>query len=147
MHSGTLNPNYYPYMGDQPEKKKKGENAISRGAQHITGGGRLDQAMADIHSNPRLFVYVTGGLSNHEVVNIANLQSQLSAQIIPGSNEIFTVEEYLSQVGNLHRAETLADFKQRINNEAAIYEAENEDASELLGNNEGEADLDFSINF
>lgn len=52
--------------------------------------------MADIHANPRLFVYVTGGLSHHEVVNIANLQNQISAQIIPGSNEIYSVEEYLS---------------------------------------------------
>jgi len=75
MHTGTLSANDYPYMGDQPEKKKKGGNFVSRGAQHVTGGGRLDQAMADIHANPRLFVYVTGGLSNHEVVNIANLQT------------------------------------------------------------------------
>ena len=52
--------------------------------------------MTDIHNNPRLFVYVTGGLSHHEVVNIANLQGELPAQIIPGSNEIYNVEEYLS---------------------------------------------------
>ena len=52
--------------------------------------------MTDIHNNPRLFVYVTGGLSHHEVVNIANLQGELPAQIIPGSNEIYSVEEYLS---------------------------------------------------
>ena len=103
--------------------------------------------MADIHSNPRLFVYVTGGLSNHEVVNIANLQGEIPAQIIPGSNEIFNVEAYLQQLGSLHRRETLVEFKNRIMSEAAVYEAENVDDDELLGNGEGEADLDFSINF
>ena len=33
MHTGTLNPNEFPFMGDQPEKKRaKGENFVARGA-------------------------------------------------------------------------------------------------------------------
>lgn len=103
--------------------------------------------MNDIHNNPRLFVYVTGGLSHHEVVNIANLQAELPAQIIPGSNEIFTVEEYLTQLNSLHRTETLAEFNSRIMSEAAIYEANEDNEDELLGNPEADPDLDFTINF
>jgi len=83
----------------------------------------LDKAMSDIHNNPRLFVYVTGGISHHEVVNIANLQKELNAQIIPGSNEIFSVDEYLTQLSGLHKPNTLPDFNSRIMCEASIYEA------------------------
>ena len=43
MHLQTLDPREYPYMGDQPEKKRKaGEDFVSRGAKNIKGGGRLD---------------------------------------------------------------------------------------------------------
>ena len=146
MHQQALDPRDYPYMGDQPEKKRKaGEDFVSRGAKNIKGGGRLDQAMTDIHNNPRLFVYITGGLSHHEVVNIANLQGEIPAQIIPGSNEIYNVEEYLAQMGSLHKRETLVEFKNKIMTES--HQFENDDDDELLGQNEGEADLDFSINF
>lgn len=148
MHQGILDTTEFPFMGDQPEKKRKvGDDQISRGAQLIKGGGKLDAAMNDIHNNPRLFVYVTGGLSHHEVVNIANLQAELPAQIIPGSNEIFTVEEYLTQLSSLHKAETLAAFNSRIMSEAAIYEANEDQEDELLGNPEIDPDLDFTINF
>ena len=124
MHNGQLDAREFPYMGEQPVKKRKtGDEFIQRGASVIKGGGRLEAAMNDIHNNPRLFVYVTGGLSHHEVVNIANLQTEIPAQIIPGSNEIFSVEEYLNQLGSLHKRETIADFNNRIMNEKAIYEA------------------------
>ena len=74
MHAGTLDPREYPFMGKQIEKKRKaGEDFVAKGAQLIRGGGRIDQAKNDIQNNPRLFVYVTGGLSHHEVVSIANL--------------------------------------------------------------------------
>ena len=86
--------------------------------------------MTDIHSNPRLFVYVTGGLSHHEVVNIANLQQEIPAQIIPGSNEIVSVEEYLTQLGSLHRREVLSEFNERIMHEAAIKEQQTADDEE-----------------
>lgn len=79
--------------------------------------------MNDIHNNPRQFVFVTGGMSHHEVVNIANLQAELNSQIIPGSNEIFSVGEYLNQLGSLHKPNTLRDFNARIMSEASIYEA------------------------
>ena len=103
--------------------------------------------MNDIHNNPRIFVFVAGGLSHHEVVNIANLQSEIPAQIIPGSNEIYSVEEYLNQLGSLHKRETLVEFNHRIMNEAAIYGADNADDSELLGDPDIDPELDFTINF
>jgi hypothetical protein len=40
--------------------------------------------------NPRIFTFVVGGMSHHEVVGISLLQEELSAHIVPGSNEIFS---------------------------------------------------------
>lgn len=48
-------------------------------------------------------------------------------------------------MGSLHKRETLGEFKNKIMRESTQYEDVDDD--ELLGNNEGEADLDFSINF
>ena len=58
--------------------------------------GKLTAEAKDIYDNPRLFVFVAGGLSHHEVASIANLQNEIPAQIIPGSNEILSCNEYLS---------------------------------------------------
>ena len=33
----------------------------------------------DVIDNPRIFVFVIGGLSHHEIVSIANLQESLNA--------------------------------------------------------------------
>ena len=71
MHSANLDPIKYPYIGDTPQKKRS-KNQISRGAQQIRGG-KINADVKDIYDNPRLFVFVAGGLSHYEVVSIANL--------------------------------------------------------------------------
>ena len=84
----------------------------------MRGGKTADSK--DIYDNPRLFVFVAGGLSHHEVVSISNLQSEIPAQIIPGSNQIISCSEYLSQLESLHKKETIQNFKERILREASL---------------------------
>ena len=70
-------------------------------------GAKIDSGSGDSYDNPRLFIFVAGGLSHHEVVSIANLQKELPAQIIPGSNQIISANEYLTQLESLHKRETM----------------------------------------
>jgi hypothetical protein len=46
---------------------------------------------------------MVGGLSHHEMCSIAELQKNMNAQIIPGSNEIITPKDFLNQLENLHK--------------------------------------------
>lgn len=64
---------------------------------------QADQASA--LENPRLFVYVIGGLSHHEICQAAVLQENLNAQIVLGSNEILTPNEFLKNLENLHKVD------------------------------------------
>lgn len=150
MHVGSLDSTQFPYIGDQPviKKSKKGQDSALKGAQVIKGGGRMEQVFSDIQNNPRLFVFVAGGLSHHEVVNIANLQKELPAQIIPGSNEIFSVQEYLDQLESLHRKENIMQFKDQVMKEASWGEKGPDlDDTDLNLNDNYDADLDYTINF
>lgn len=94
IHLGILDHNKFPYV-EQPvtKKKDKGEKKLNKGAdtyqlygEDSKGKGK-EQSLLD---NPRLFVFVLGGLSHHEMCSIAELQETLPAQIVPGSNEIIT---------------------------------------------------------
>ena len=71
MHTANLDATKYPYIGDTPQKKRS-KNQVARGAQQLKGG-KINVDAKDIYDNPRLFVFVAGGLSHHEVVSIANL--------------------------------------------------------------------------
>ena len=55
--------------------------------------------------NPRIMTYVVGGISHHEMCSIADLQSTVPAQIVPGSNEIVTPKTFLKQMENLHKVD------------------------------------------
>jgi hypothetical protein len=55
-----------------------------------------------------------GGLSHHEIVGISNLQNEISAQIVPGSNEIYSSSQFLNQLETLHRPDKERDFTDRI---------------------------------
>ena len=105
MHTSTLNSTKYPYVGEERQKKGS-KNKVERGAQQLKGG-KINADAKDIYDNPRLFVFVAGGLSHHEVVSIANLQKEIPAQIIPGSNQIISVNDYLQQLESLHKKETM----------------------------------------
>jgi hypothetical protein len=76
-------------MGDLPIKK-------SRGGQRPQANNTSGRAnMKDLSSNARSFLFVIGGLSHHEIVSLSNLQHECASQIIPGSNEIYSVKEYI----------------------------------------------------
>jgi ribosomal protein S24E len=55
-----------------------------------------------------------GGLSHHEIVGISNLQTEISAQIVPGSNEIYSSSQFLNQLETLHRPDKEKEFTERI---------------------------------
>jgi len=89
MHAGTLDSNEYPFIGEKPMRKARrgGDDFVARGAKPVSQmGGKFKQSLQDVQNNPRLFVFVTGGLSHHEIVSISNLTNEIPAQIIPGSN-------------------------------------------------------------
>jgi len=48
-----------------------------RGAEGNAKGPRTK--FADFSSNPRLFTFIIGGMSHHEIVSIENLQKELPA--------------------------------------------------------------------
>ena len=65
MHVGTLDTKTYPYIGDQPRRKV----AV---AQKV-GGGKTLSRFADDSNNARIFTFIAGGMSHHEIVSIENL--------------------------------------------------------------------------
>lgn len=69
----------------------------------------------DVIDNPRIFVFVIGGLSHHEIVSIANLQESLNAQVIPGANEIIKPGELMNQLQKLHKKENDIAFIRNLN--------------------------------
>ena len=72
MHEGKLNAELYPYINDKPIKKlRSGDNMLSK-----MGNAKISSAKKtsmDHANNPRLFAFVIGGLSHHEVVGISIL--------------------------------------------------------------------------
>lgn len=69
----------------------------------------------DAIDNPRIFLFVIGGLSHHEIVSIANLQESLNAQVIPGANEIIKPGDLMSQLQKLHKKENDLAFVKNLN--------------------------------
>lgn len=70
-------------------------------------GAKINEQMdeSDFLDKPRLFIFVLGGLSHHEICSIAELQNELRVQIIPGSNEILTASAFFKQLLNLHKVD------------------------------------------
>ena len=65
--------------------------------------GKNEAGGESLMDNPRLFVYVIGGLSHHEICSIAELQQKMNAQIVPGTNQIVTPTEFLDQLEKIHK--------------------------------------------
>ena len=99
MHSNELDQKKYPYVEIPTQKKDQNkEKKPAKGAETYTTG--VGKALLD---NPRLFVFVFGGLSHHEMCCMAELQANFPAQIVPGSNEIITANTFLKQLEILHK--------------------------------------------
>mmetsp|Transcript_2080 Transcript_2080/g.3134 ORF Transcript_2080/g.3134 Transcript_2080/m.3134 type:complete len:170 (-) Transcript_2080:16-525(-) len=107
MHFNGLDQAAYPFV-DPPKlskkEKQKAEKKQAKGARDYSSMGfESTEDSESFLENPRLFVFVFGGLSHHEICSIAELQKTLSAQIVPGSNEILTPTEFLTQLEELHK--------------------------------------------
>ena len=98
IHNGTMDEKVYPFV-EPPKsaKKDKKEKKAAKGAEKMAIDGENDML-----ENSRIFVYCIGGLSHHEICSIADLQENLKAQIVPGSNEIITPNTFLKQLEDLH---------------------------------------------
>jgi hypothetical protein len=96
-----------------PKKAATATGKTKKGANDESHSSRFDRQ--DVIDNPRIFVFVIGGLSHHEIVSIANLQETLNAQIIPGGNEIIKPADLMSQLEKLHKKETDLAFVKSLN--------------------------------
>lgn len=65
-------------------------------------------------NRPKVFVFVAGGLSHHEIVSLERLQTQLDTRIVPGSDQIISPNDYLSNIETLNKKETLIQFKEDV---------------------------------
>lgn len=77
MHHGILDTAKYPYVEPPKEKKKAGkEKKLAKGADTYNNfgeDGKGQEQDAGLLDNPRLFVFVMGGLSHHEMCSISQL--------------------------------------------------------------------------
>jgi len=76
-----------PVTFQKPRERTRIKN-ITGTIKYKEGQRPSDFEDADAFDNPRIFVYVIGGMAHHEVVSINQLQQsgQIQAQIVPGSN-------------------------------------------------------------
>ncbi len=111
IHDRKIDTGKYPYVVPKVEAVKKGTKA-KKGAKDE---GTNEFERNDVIDNPRIFVFVIGGLSHHEIVSIANLQESLNAQVIPGANEIIKPGELMNQLQKLHKKENDIAFIRNLN--------------------------------
>lgn len=62
-------------------------------------------------TNPKMFLFIVGGLSHHEIVSISNLKKESSSQIIPGSNQIISPKEFIEQMEHMNQEDTIDEFE------------------------------------
>lgn len=99
-------------MGERPVPKRSNDQDILRGATQNRGGkGKI---VSDMLNRPKVFVFVAGGLSHHEIVSLERLQTQLDTRIVPGSDQIISPNDYLSNIETLNKKETLIQFKEDV---------------------------------
>lgn len=112
IHEDSIDTKKYPMVVERVKAPSKKES------QHRQRGATIavnEFERQDALENPRIFVFVLGGLSQHEVVSIANLQDTLNAQVIPGANEILkNAKEFMSQIERLHKKESDQAFARQI---------------------------------
>lgn len=65
----------------------------------------------EMKNKPKVFVFVAGGLTHHEIVSLERLQLATDTRIVPGSDQIYSPAEYLSYLEVLGKPETLQAFK------------------------------------
>jgi len=78
MHSGKIDEKLYPYFKDKPKVSTRSAEFSAMQNKSRAGASKKNSAFEKAH-NPRLFTFVIGGMSHHEVVSISNLQEELPA--------------------------------------------------------------------
>ena len=86
----------FPFVGDQPENINKKGKAKQR---------KKDKDISDILQNPRVILFVIGGLSHHEIVNLQQIQDDgtVQCQIIAGSSSITRPNEFLTMLKDIQK--------------------------------------------
>lgn len=69
IHDHKIDTNKYPFVVPKVEPVKK--DTKSKKGANDDSLNKFDRN--DVIDNPRIFVFVIGGLSHHEIVSIANL--------------------------------------------------------------------------
>jgi len=70
--SGRLDAERFPFMGERPSSKRAKEEE--------------SKGLSDMKNKPKVFVFVAGGLSHHEIVSLERLQASSNTRIVPGSD-------------------------------------------------------------
>ena len=102
---------------------------------------------SDASSNPRIFTFVAGGLSHHEIVSLHTLETELSCQVVSGSNQIISPRDFIAQLEVLHKIETEKKFEDDILRGELIKTDEAHDTDKLLQDDDLDNTLDYTINF
>jgi len=63
-------------MGERPASKKKDDDEETKGMMQLN----------DMKNKPKVFVFVAGGMSHHEIVSLERLQMSSGTRIVPGSD-------------------------------------------------------------
>lgn len=95
VFNDELSTDDFPFIGVEPENvKKKGK--VNK---------KKDKDISDIMQNPRIILFVIGGLSHHEIVNLQQIQEDgtVQCQIIAGSSSITRPNEFLTMLKDIQK--------------------------------------------
>jgi Sec1 family len=72
VHDGSIDTKKFPLVVEKASGKKGSkDSAASRRKGAASVGSEFDRQ--DVLENPRIFVFIIGGISHHEIVSLANL--------------------------------------------------------------------------
>jgi hypothetical protein len=93
-----LNLEDFPYLGEEPDVPKRRNNKKAK-LKNKKGD------ISDILQNPRIILFVIGGLSHHEIVSLQKIQDEgdVQCQIIHGGTSILRPNELLTMMKDIHK--------------------------------------------
>lgn len=95
--NGEFDSEHFDFAGDAPEEAKK--------AKKQKYGKKANRDNADVLSNPRIILFVIGGLSHHEIVSLHQAQEEglLQCHVIAGGTSILRPLEMLEYLKDIHK--------------------------------------------
>jgi hypothetical protein len=111
--NNQLSEEEFPFVGDIPEEAKKAKKGRF---------AKRNNDISDIMQNPRIIIFVIGGICHHELVNLHKIQEEglVQCQIISGSTNIMRPNEFLNMLKDVHKY-TLKDNPYSVKGES-VYE-------------------------